>query len=215
MRTYPGGRLVCKGCDLHFLVAQAFDVRYFQVSGGPSWRDDQRFDIDAKPPSTAASSHLMPDDPRVPPSEEQRQMLRSLLIERFRLKYHRESGEAAIYLLKRGDSALHLRSPKNPQAFPFLAIYPKKTTGDSIAGVNESMVDLAKALCSYFDRLVIDRTGISGSFDFSCLNRSEDPQQDPQTLLPICLREIGLKLEAGKGPTEKIVIEAAGQPIPN
>jgi uncharacterized protein (TIGR03435 family) len=81
--SYPGGRMEFRGCTLEYLIEQAFNVQEFQVSGGPGWMNQERFDIDAKVPESSASAKSMPPYPKAPPTNEQRQMLQSLLIARF------------------------------------------------------------------------------------------------------------------------------------
>ena len=61
---------------------------------------DERYDIDAKPPASSKSIQSNPPFERWPIMNEQRQMLQSLLIERFQLKYHRETREGPVYVLK-------------------------------------------------------------------------------------------------------------------
>jgi Protein of unknown function (DUF3738) len=108
--TYPGGRLVCRGCTLQYLVLEAFHVQQFQISGGPGWMNDSHFDIEAKPPESSRSAKSNPALPKLPPNDEQRQMLQSLLIERFRLQVRRTTKDGPVYVLTRGDKALKLFS---------------------------------------------------------------------------------------------------------
>jgi uncharacterized protein (TIGR03435 family) len=53
-------------------------------------RDYQyRYEIEARPPSTSKSSKANPSTPKAPLNGEQREMLQSLLIDRFQLQFHR------------------------------------------------------------------------------------------------------------------------------
>jgi hypothetical protein len=81
--TYPGGRVVAGYCTVKMLMECAFDVQPFQVSGGPEWINHIKYDINAIPPSSSPASKLNPPNPKVQPNEEQRQMLQSLLMDRF------------------------------------------------------------------------------------------------------------------------------------
>jgi uncharacterized protein (TIGR03435 family) len=91
VHVYPGGRVEFRGCTLQHLIQQAFNVQAFQASGGPGWKDDERYDIVAKPPASSQSSHYMPPHSKAPMTAEQREMLQSLLMERFPLQYRRET----------------------------------------------------------------------------------------------------------------------------
>src|SRR5689334_23512530 len=75
-----------RNVTLKRLIAEAYNVRPHQISGGPGWLSDIEYDIDAKAdgPTTKESLRLM---------------LQGLLAERFRLAIHREEKELAVYEL--------------------------------------------------------------------------------------------------------------------
>ncbi|HEY1305966.1 MAG TPA: TIGR03435 family protein [Vicinamibacterales bacterium] len=79
-RILPG-RLEATNMPLRMLITQAYRVLAYQLQGGPSWLDSDRFDIAAKAPDGST-----PDQTIL--------MLRALLVERFRLKVHTETKEA-------------------------------------------------------------------------------------------------------------------------
>lgn len=83
----PGGRYNASGVSVKLLIQQAYDVRDFQISGGPSWLSSERYDIVAK----AETPNLTREQVRV--------LLQSLLAERFQLRLHRESKEMPVYAL--------------------------------------------------------------------------------------------------------------------
>jgi uncharacterized protein (TIGR03435 family) len=94
--TYPGGRIVAKGCTLKYLIMIAFNVQDFQISGDPdsiSHDHGQRFDIEAKPPDSSLSAHWETSTAKIFPGPEEREMLQSLLADRFHLIIHRETRE--------------------------------------------------------------------------------------------------------------------------
>uniref|UniRef100_Q029G9 Peptidase M56, BlaR1 n=1 Tax=Solibacter usitatus (strain Ellin6076) TaxID=234267 RepID=Q029G9_SOLUE len=214
--TYPGGRVEFRGCTLQYLIEQAFSIQPFQVSGGPGWMQQERYDIDAEPPASSKSSKSMPPYPKAPPNEEQRQMLQSLLVGRFGLKYHRETREGPVYLLVKGNKALKLVDSKDKNRYPWAGgIRGGMITGDGLAGINESMEDLAKRLSPYLGRPVLDRTGLSGSFDFRSEYSSDDVHPDVITMILSSVQDLGLKLTTSKGPVDGIVIEHAERPSAN
>ena len=81
------GRLTAQNVTLRMLVMFAFDKQPFQLAGGPSWQNSNKFDIEAR---TGDSST---------PLEQMRLMTRSLLTDRFQLKTHTETREVPIYAL--------------------------------------------------------------------------------------------------------------------
>ena len=143
-------------------------------------------------------------------------MLQSLLIERFQLKYHRETREDPVYLLEKGNKALKLVDSKDKNVYPWAGgLGGGGIMGDGLAGVNESMEDLAKRLGRYLGRPVLDRTGLSGSFDFRTEYSAGDARPDVITMILVSVQDIGLKLKASRGPVEIIVIEAVDKPSAN
>jgi uncharacterized protein (TIGR03435 family) len=222
---YPGGEVRCNGCRLEYLIMRAFDVQQFQISGGPAWKDlvsGDSFDIEAKPPKSSSSARSNPASPKSAPSEEQRQMLLALLVDRFQLKFHDDTREGPVYLLERGNGELKLQTPKDPNAIPWLGgieggmIY--RPTG--VAGMNASMQLVAQRLSRYLERPVIDKTGISGSFDFKFENEESDPhgeitRDDVVSSILTSVHGIGLKLTPAKGSVETIVIDHVEKPSSN
>jgi uncharacterized protein (TIGR03435 family) len=210
--TYPGGRVVAKGCRLEDLIAMAFDTELFQFPGAPGWVNDDRvrFDIEAKPPASSASSKANPPYPKAPPTAEQRQMLQTLLVERFDLRFHRETKEASVYLLVRNNGKLTLQEPKDKDVYPWAGTAaggPPFSMG--IAGINISMTQLAKRLSPVMARPVLDKTGLNGSFDFRYEADSGDTHPDVISSISVSLQGLGLKLEASKAPVETVVIDHA------
>jgi uncharacterized protein (TIGR03435 family) len=216
--TYPGGTVIAKGCTLQYLIMVAFHLQAFQISGGPGWMDDRAnagFDIVGKPPANSRSAEANPAIPKLAPNDEQRQMLQSLLMERFGLKYHRTSKEGPVYLLTKGDKALGLEPPKDTHAFPWAGGIRDGWFGGGIRGQNISMPELAARLSRFLERPVLDQTGITGSFDFEYRTGDEDNDSDMTGFLIRAMKEIGLKLKSGTGPLEAIVIDSAERPTEN
>lgn len=208
--TYPGGRIRVRQYTLEMLIEDAFNIRSFQIQGGPAWMSENRYDIDAVPPASSISSKSNPPYAKAPPNDEQREMLQSLLADRFQLKTHRETRQGPIYLLLRTSRKLNLQAPKDTNGFPWAGIL-----NEGLAGENISMPVFATRLSGYLRRPVIDQTGLKGSFDFKCDYPPEGPDADMLSLILTSVTEIGLKLEAAKGPVEMIVIDHAERPSVN
>jgi uncharacterized protein (TIGR03435 family) len=220
--TYPGGRVVAGHMNLRMLLMFACGVQSYQVAGGPGWADADYFNLEAKPPDASPSARLNPPNPKLPMSDEQRQMLLALLIDRFQLKFHVESREGPVYLLERGTGDPKLNPPQDPNAFPWVGGLEGGaiTWGTGVAGQNVSMEFLAVQLSRYLQRPVIDKTGITGSFDFKFRTNDLDPtvpvtRDDVISSIFASIRGIGLKLVPAKAPITTIVIDHAEQPSPN
>ena len=214
--TNPGGRVEFRGCTFYYLLQLAFDVQDFQVAGLVDWMQNERYDIDATVPAASQSSQSKPPNRKAPMNEEQRRMLQALLAERFGLNYHRDTREGPVYLLVQTGKGVKMTDAKDKNAFPWSgALRGGMLSGDGMAGTNESMPDLAKRLSWYVQRPVLDRTGLTGSYDFRTAYSQDDAHPDVIGLITACLNDLGLKLESSKGPVERIVIEKAQKPSAN
>ncbi len=84
---------------------------------------------------------------------------------------------------------------------------------------NNSMEDFAQGMQVFLDRPVVDETGLKGKFDFTlewtvdgAVN--SDPKAPPG-LFTAVQEQLGLKIEATKGPAEVLVIDHAERPSAN
>jgi uncharacterized protein (TIGR03435 family) len=214
--TYPGGRVVGSNCTLGYLIQVAFDTDEIVFPGAPRWYNNDRFEIDARPPATSASRKSNPSSFKNPPNAEQESMLQTLLAERFQLKFHRETKERPIYLLTRGTGQLKLREPKNKNEYSWAGTAAGGGPFENgIAGTNISMAQFARRLTPPLGRPVLDRTGLTGFYDFRYEYTSDDPAHDVIPSILASIRGLGLKLEPSTAPVETIVIEHVEKPSAN
>lgn len=216
--VYPGGRVVFGNSTLELLIEYAFDVQPFQISGGPAWmRDFQcRYEIEARSPSTSKSSEANPSTSKAPLNEEQREMLQSLLIDRFRLQFHRETRQGPVYLLTLGKGALKLKEVKHDSEFEWVgSVAGAAINGDGLAGKNISMPVMAQRLSRYLQKPVLDQTGLKGFFDFEYKYDNDEAQPDAVSCIVTSLQALGLRLRPSQGPVETILIDYAEKPAAN
>jgi uncharacterized protein (TIGR03435 family) len=214
--TFPGGRITANKCTLAKLIEEAFDIQPFQLSGGPHWINNDRYDIVAKPPASSQSSRANPTEPKTSMNAEQRQMLQTLLVDRFRLRYHTETKEGPVYLLVRSGKELDMQEAKKKDGYPWAGgLGGGGITGDGLAGMNETMDDLCRRLAPYLGRPVLNKTGLHGAFDFKFSYSSGDPNPDVISVILESVQAIGLKLEGAKGPVGTLVIDSAEKPSEN
>ena len=231
----PGGWYRASNVRLRDLVAEAHQVRDFQVAGGRPWVASDRFDIEAKSEDAAAFA-LVPkaDGTRAMP-EKPFLMLRELLKDRFKLVVHRETREGPVYAL-----AMSRSGRRGPGLRPFAvncaAIDPKnpppgvghcggiRRAPGRFEGRTATMAHLARSLSILLQRPVIDRTGLSEPFDFDMewapVNSSVDAAATPvsgfaPSLLAALDEQLGLKLEAQRAPIDYVVIDSADPPTDN
>ncbi len=216
MNVQPA-RIKVINSTLKFCVEMAWNVKDFQVSGGASWTDSDRFDIDA----VAANPFT---------KDEYRTMLQALLADRFGLVIHHETQDKAGYALVVGRNGPKLPPPVDDPSI----LFSRTSSGDTtLTAPNVSMTQLAGALSSALGATVVDRTGIEGKFNIflqwtpdSALQPRMMKSGEPAPPLPpdtvpgpslfTALQEkLGLKLESRKVPVEIVVIDHASRPSGN
>jgi uncharacterized protein (TIGR03435 family) len=211
--VYPSGRILCAHCTLQFLATLAFDLPDWQVTGRAEWMGDARFDLEAK---TSERSQPTTWNSRTPLTDEQRQMLRALLMDRFRLEGHRETRTDTVYILQRSDQPLKLVPPLDPSEAHSVGGAGGGSIGGAtgIAGKNISMHELATRISSVLKRPVVDQTGLPGTFDFDCRPSDVASGEVADTVID-SMRGIGLKLTPVMRPVEMLVIDHAEPPSEN
>jgi len=211
----PGGGLRIVNYTLKRLVAQAYDVRDFQISGGPSWFDSERWDINAKPDreEDAGDPRQMTERQQRDRIDRVRRRLQALLTERFQLTFHRDTKQLPIYSLVLARNGHKLQESKGDTRH--LRTGRGQMTGEGIA-----LDMLTPVLSSLLGRPVVDHTGLQGRFDLK-MEWAPDiapgvPGERPATAPPDLVgasiftaiqEQLGLKLESQRGPVEIIVID--------
>jgi uncharacterized protein (TIGR03435 family) len=223
--TLSGGRrFVANNITVRQLILEAYDLRGLQLIGGPAWIDSDHFDIDASAPEYASLNQFLP-------------MLHALLADRFKLLTHTETKEQPIYALVPARADKKLGAQIKESALDCTSSAPSKECGmntnlnnggGDMKGGGLTLADLAAWLAGFVtDRMVIDRTGLTGLFDFelrwtpqSLQAAQPNPADGAKTpdAPPIFValpEQLGLKLEAQRGPVKFVVIDSVQHPEPN
>ena len=217
----PGGRVDMFAYTLKSLITYAWEIDGDRLVGGPKWLDTDRFDIVAKA-STAPASGPQID------FEATQAMLRALLVERFKLAVHNEDRSLAVYALvaPKRDAKLKKADESNRSGCKYAAA--SAVLSKVYTCLNVTMAQFADRLPTispaYFDRPVVDATGLQGSFDFIL---SFTPKGSPllgggggeggseptgaMTVFEALDRQLGLKLESQKHPIPVLVIDHVEQ----
>lgn len=217
--VYPGGRLVAHAVPLKSLIVAAYDVGYWQLSGGEDWMEKEVYDVEAKPAAQSGEYSIRHTrfgiaDDRV------RQMLQSLLADRFHLQVTRETKTGPVYLLERSNKTLLLKPTKYSADQPVNGTAgfsgEVEYAGGHFFVFDSSMPQLAKFGSNYIlHKPVIDKTGLEGSFDYRDPDYRTEQEMDFQGAFPAFLQQVGLKLTSSQGPVETLVIKHAERPSPN
>jgi len=221
-RGQPNGGWSATNVRLKAVIARAYEVREFQITGGPDWVNFDRFDIAAKGPEGT-------------PTERRFAMLRRMLADRFKLVTHVETREQPVYLLvlarpdgRLGPQLKRSTLPCAGQTTP----QPGSTCGVDTS-VNDSfgtmsakgvtMDRIAAAVANFaVNRIVIDRTGLQGAFDadlrfatdgaaLAVANRVDDAS----SIFTAVQEQLGLRLQSDRGPVPFIVIDSIQEPTPD
>ena len=217
MYVYPGGRLTATNYTLRILVHDAYSIDDFLIEGGPKWAGEDRYSMVATPPAGSKASKVNPPNPKLPPIEEERLMLRALLADRFGLVVHEEIRDAPVLALVGGGKSPKLAPPKDPNTFP-VVVYGR--TGiperpDFLRGETATMDMLARRIGDRMRRPVVNRTGIEGAFDFKFEYVQGLSDDAPGPSLTTAVQEIGLKLVQARAPVRHVVIDKAERPAGN
>jgi uncharacterized protein (TIGR03435 family) len=140
------------------LVQQAYGVEAYQIAGGPAWLDRERYDVEAKVDDSLADELSKGEADRL--SAEQQPMLFELLAEHFLLSVHRETRELPAYALVIANNGSKLHESAQGQT------YIRMLRGQMI-GQGVSMDNLAEALVGELGRTVLNRTGLTGKYEFT------------------------------------------------
>ena len=212
-----GGRVELGMCNLPLLVRFALNIDDQLIFGTPDWAKKIRYDIDAVPPDDTASRKLNLDGYTATPTSEQREMILSLLIERFGLKYHVEERDMPVYLLERGKGPLKLEPPKHPERLADprggLILRGELATGEGL-GQGVTMSFLAQQLMWPLERPVIDRTGVNGTYDFK-VDPIEPDNHDRVRGALLMTEALGLKLTSAHAAVRIVQIDSANTPTDN
>lgn len=211
IRQDAGGRFVADNITVFNLIQQAYDVFDFQIVGAPGWLDRDRFDIQAIAPSTA--------------SVRQGVLLQRLLEERFLLRLRREKRQGDIYALvvARADGRL------GPNLRPFTGDCTPLPGGQSPCrmrngpnftdAVGRPFSILVGQIIGNVKRIVVDKTGLTGLFEFSYKWATDLPATDVGdgrvSFMTAVEEQLGLRLERTTGPIDVLVIDAVERPTPN
>jgi uncharacterized protein (TIGR03435 family) len=183
-------------------IKWAYGVQDSQISG-PSFLQAERYDIVAKVETPAT-----PD--------EMKMMLRALLAERFKLRFHRENRELSSYamVVAKGGHKMHEAAGDGKSS--------RENTASSTIAKSMTMREFADFLSGPVQRPVVDKTGLSGKYDF-VLDFTSYLPADMETMRPNATNilmaalsgELGLKLEPQKEMVEVMVVDHVEKPSEN
>jgi len=221
----PGGGLRMDGATLKQLIAFAYDLRESQVSGGPRWIASDAYNILAKAERAAPADNPQTTvAPGTTAWDRVRQRTQVLLAERFQLVIRKDAKAAAGYelrLAKGGPKVQPSPDQGNPRTL--------RSRG-RIDAQRGTMQMLAVVLSEFVGRPVVDRTGLTGTYDYKVEYTPEagptgapsenaagadSPDLAGPSVFAALQEQLGLKLEPARVGTETIVVVRAEKPSAN
>jgi uncharacterized protein (TIGR03435 family) len=223
VRFLPGGRFVGENVFLKFVIQQVYRLRDFQVVVTPAVKaivEDARYQIEGKGREDSAS-------------EQVREMVKTLLADRFQLRVHMEARDVPVYALVPESGGVKGARAADGKGGGIEMVAP-----GWIRGVGTATGYLAEMLSRYVDRPVVDQANLKDVLDFDLTwttmeNAADTPGCHP-TVLEMAKRpryekaklscpsiftavreQLGLRLEARRAPMPVLVIDSVERPTPD
>jgi uncharacterized protein (TIGR03435 family) len=215
--------LAAENVTVHMLLLESYQLNEDQLLGEPAWAKTDRFDIHAKVagPDVAKLAKLSTKD--------RRSMFRQVLAEQFQLTTHVETRQLPVYVV-----TVAKGGPKFKQHVPDPA-HPERENGSGwfswgrgkLVAQGPTMAYFLFALSLELRHTFVDKTGLTGNYDFSLEWTPDDmlapSQGNSDGALPVegnsgpsiftaIPEQLGLRLESTKGPVQVLVIDHVARP---
>lgn len=184
---------------VYTMIRMAYNLFDYQIQGGPSWLESDTYDVLAKPDGDANQDQV-------------KLMVQTLLADRFRLAFHRDTNEVAGYAIVVAKKGPKLHTSDADRR-------PKKEIGRwFVSGQAITIDSLASSLAHILRCPVSDKSGLKGVYDFRLEWTPEGSAQASEPGLSVFTAmesQLGLKLEREKVPVEALVIDHIERPSGN
>ena len=229
VRFLPGGRFVGENVYIEFVIQQVYGVRDFQIFAAPQWRTviadgvNSRYQIEGRGRESATQADM-------------KEMVKTLLAERFQLRVHKETRALPVYELVPDSGGVKGARARDDKGGGIMLMLPGWTRGRNV-GTDA----LARYLSGVVDRPVIDRANLEQVLDFDLTwtpssavtadsipgcpaslqemaTRVKPPLKNlscPSSLFTAVREQLGLRLESTQAPTEVLVIDSIQAPTEN
>ena len=209
LRFLPDGGVRASNFTARALLTLAYRLQGYQLVNAPGWTSEVRYNIEAKPAAKTPRDQIF-------------EMLQALLVERFRLAFHREKREVDGFALVRVRADrlgpdLKVSEVDCEKAF---ASTPRCRQGgitvDSMTAVGTPMWSLLQVVIGKVGAPVSDDTGLTGPYDFQ-LRWSNDvaPTDDRLSIYTALQEQLGLRLDRRRVTTEVFIVDRLEKPTPD
>jgi len=216
-RIEPDGTTTAAGITLKRLIMTAYGVQGFRIIGAPGWISSTRWDVQAKHSGLASPDQI-------------HRMLRTLLEQRVQLHAHSDTRNLPIYELVVDRDRSKVVRTRDVGAMPTVRVAP-----GSIHLTNAAATTFASQLSYAVARPVIDKTRLTGTFDFGLewtpiageddgpttvglpprLDEPPSSSVEGPSIFTAIREQLGLRLKAARGPVDVLVIDHVERPTPD
>lgn len=206
MDVRPGGRLFATNVTLRNMLRNIDRLQEYQLVGGPNWIATDRWDIVAVAETEVTEAQAA-------------QLLKQFLIQRFSLKMHTEQRDVPVYVLviARPDGALGPGLRRSTVDCPTAGGLCGDGGGPGVMRVvGRPIANVLRRFEQASGRMVIDRTGLNGAYDFTLSWRPDDAADvnpDQPSLFTAVEEQLGLRLRPDRTPVDVLVIDSAEPPV--
>jgi uncharacterized protein (TIGR03435 family) len=191
--------LVVNNHTLKECVGYAYDLSPQLISNGPAWMSSERYDMVAE----------------IPPGGSSFLTLQALLADRFKLQFHRQQAYSPVYNLVVGQSELKIKQSTDSSAGRSLLV--NSSAPPSVATLparNATMAEFAALMQRVVvNKPVIDKTGLSGRFNFDLEWTPGKPTPDSKPDIFTAIQQLGLELVPAEALLDTIVVDYLERPI--
>jgi len=208
MKGQPGGQTFIGRCiTARLLITYSYKIIDSQLVGGPNWLDTELYDFDAKADHSLTRAELAP-------------MFQTMLAERFKLQFHRETRTMPALVLTVDKTGVKMKPNNGPNDWVIAIMPAPGASMPKFKGTRCPTSYLSWWIAQRENRPVLDKTALDGFWDFTLEfvpdgleEGRKGPIGEPMPAmevpaLPSALREqLGLRLEPVKGPVDVYVID--------
>ncbi|MGH9241106.1 MAG: TIGR03435 family protein [Vicinamibacterales bacterium] len=224
----PGGRWRMHNLAVSVLIREAFPAQVNDLIGAPDWVTSDRYDIEARAEGN-------------PTREQMRPMLQTLVAERFQFAAHYETVERPVFALVVARTDGRTRPGLVRSSIDCAAVaaarrenrepdVPAPANGARPCAWNASygpdgvtvrfgglpLSRLAESVGTPDGRVIIDRTGLTGGYEFTLtFTQQPAPGDDNASLFTALEEQLGLKLVPDRAPLRVLVVDRIERPREN
>ena len=206
-------RFTMRNATIRFLISLAYNVKDFQIPGGPRLLDSERYDVEAtygaNPPEWRGRLTFV----RIQADPQVRLMLQALLVDRFHLAIRHETKDLPAYSLNIAKNGPKLRESTTPEDLQDMRVDLGQIKNNRI-----STEQLAGVLSRLLGLPIVDETGLTGYYDVLLKWTADDTSADTTvgpSIFAAIQDTLGLRLSGGKQPIDVLVIDHVERPTEN